>query len=110
MMKQEFEALALRGNAQIGQAMYESIEHFYMSGNEYHRCHGGIEETKEAFVKRVFGGKVNTPKTIAKKAADESNKENRWALRGNPSAGKKELDRHETLIRSHYETMLKHAM
>jgi hypothetical protein len=109
MMKKEFEALALRGNAEIGPMMYESIEHFYMSDSDYHARFGGRNETKQEFVRRVFGGKVNTPKTIARKIADESNRENRWCLRGN-KAGEARLDEYETLIREHYNTLLKYAM
>jgi hypothetical protein len=87
MMKAEFEALALRGNAEIGPLMYENIERFYTSENDYKAAHGigGIYENKRDFVRRVFGGKVNTPKTIAEKIARESMKENRWALRGTPT-------------------------
>jgi hypothetical protein len=109
-MKEEFEALALRGNAEIGGMMYESIEHFYMSEHAYHEQHGGRNETKQDFVKRVFGGKVNTPRTIAVKLADEANRENRFALYGNCHADKKELDYQETLIREHYDVMLKYKM
>ena len=101
MMKHEFEALALKGSAEIGAMMYDSIERFYMSDNNYHAQFGGRDESKQDFVKRVFGGKVNTPKSIARKIADEANKENRWFLRGNAHAGQKELDHHETLIREH---------
>jgi hypothetical protein len=110
MMKHEFEQLALRGNAEIGAMMYDSIERYYMSDNDYHAQFGGRNETKQDFVKRVFGSKVNTPKTIAQKIADESSRENRWCLRGNAAAGQKELDRHEMLIRERYNTMLKYAM
>jgi hypothetical protein len=110
MMKQEFENMALRGNAEIGGMMYESIERFYMSDNRYHEQFGGRDETKQDFVKRVFGGKVNTPKSIARKIADEANRENRWCLRGNSHADKKELDRHETLIREHYDALLRYNL
>lgn len=82
MMKSEFESLAIRGNAEIGAEMYKMIERFYISDNEYHAQNGGIYETKREFVKRVFGGKVNSPKTIAEKTAREAMKENRFALRG----------------------------
>ena len=109
MMKQEFESLALRNNATIGEDMYASIERFYISENEYHAKHGGVNETKQDFVKRVFGGKVNTPKTIAEKIAAESIKENRWALRFNPSATKSELDRMDAAIWNHYLTMYRHG-
>jgi hypothetical protein len=109
MMKKEFEALALRGNAEIGPMMYESIEYFYMSDSDYHAQFGGRNETKQAFIKRVFGGKINTPKTITRKIADESDRENRWCLRGS-KADKAQLDEYETRIREHYNTLLKYAM
>lgn len=107
MMKHEFEALALRNNAEIGVEMYASIERFYVSDNDYHRTHGGIYETKQEFVKRVFGGKVNTPRTIAQKIAAESIRENRWALQGNASATKERLDEMDAAITDHYMTMHK---
>lgn len=69
MTKSEFEQLAIRNNAgTITLPLYETIERFYMSESKYHQTHGGINETKQEFVKRVFGGKVNTPKTILKKS------------------------------------------
>lgn len=110
MTKCEFETLAMRGNAEIGYMMYESIERFYMSDNHYHAAHGGIDETKQDFVKRVFGGKVNTPKTIADKVAAEAIKENRWCLRGNPTATKDRLDNMDALIIEHYGVMFKYSM
>lgn len=105
MMKSEFENLALRNNAEIGAEMYAAIERFYVSDNEYHETHGGIYETKQEFVKRVFGGKVNTPKTIAEKIAMESIRENRYMLRENPTATKSRLDEMDKAIREHYMTM-----
>ena len=84
MMKPEFEALALRRSAEIPSSLYDLIERFYMSENDYHAAHGGLYETKQDFVRRVFGGKVNTPKTIAEKMAQEAIRENRWALRNSP--------------------------
>jgi hypothetical protein len=110
MLKQEFEEMALRNNENIGQMMYNSVEHFYTSDNEYHRTHGGADESKQAFIKRVFGGKVNTPKTIAEKIARESVAENRYALRGNETATKTVLDTHDRLIKEHYMGMLKYKM
>lgn len=110
MMKEEFEALALRGNAEIGPLMYDSIERYYMSDSDYHARFGGRDESKQDFVKRIFGGKVNTPKTIAEKIAAEAIRENRWCLQGNPSADKKRLDEMDTLIMDHYMVMLKYAM
>ena len=104
MLQQEFEKLAMRGNGEINGVLYNSIERFYMSDSEYHNQFGGQNETKQNFVKRVFGGKVNTLKTISKKIADESNKENRWCLQG---YDKKRLDEMEILIREHYEALSK---
>lgn len=108
MMKHEFEALALRNNETIGVEMYASIERFYLNDNDYHAAHGGVEESKTDFVKRVFGGKVNTPKTIAEKIAAESIKENRWCLRGNDTATKDRLDEMDALILDHYTSIYKH--
>ena len=109
MMKHEFESLALRGNAAIGVEMYAAIERFYTSENDYHRNHGGINETKRDFVKRVFGGKVNTPKMICEKIAAESCRENRYLLQGCPSANKSELDRMDAAIINHYRALLKYG-
>ena len=105
MTKAEFEGLALRGNATISGLLYDTIERFYMSENDYHRYHGGIYETKQEFVKRVFGGKVNTPKTVLRKITEESQRENRWCLRGNKSATKDRLDEMDALITEHYYWM-----
>jgi hypothetical protein len=110
MIKSEFEKLAMRDNATIGNMMYESIEQFYMCDNEYHKQHGGIDETKQNFIKRVFGGKYNTPRTITLKITNEAIKENRWCLRGNQSADKKRLDEMDNLIRNHYNGILKYNM
>ncbi|SFR97113.1 hypothetical protein [Anaeromicropila populeti] len=78
MMKVEFERMTLRGNEEISSTLYDTIERFYMSQNDYHRVHGGINETKEDFCKRVFGGKVNTAKTIAVKILKERISENEF--------------------------------
>lgn len=109
MMKAEFEALALRNNAEIGVEMYSAIDRFYISDNEYHEAHGGLYETKQQFVKRVFGGKVNTPRSIAEKIAAESIRENRWMLRDNSTATKARLDEMDAAIRQHYMTMYKYG-
>lgn len=105
MMQYEFEALALRGDAHIGPMMYDSIERFYMSDNNYHQQFGGRDENKRDFVKRVFGGKVNTPKSIARKIIAESIKENRWCLQGHD---KKRLDEMDVLITDHYDAIYRH--
>lgn len=110
MNKQEFESMAMRNDTKIGVMMYESIEHFYMSDNQYHKYNGGINETKQEFVKRVFGGKINTPKTITHKIATEAINENRYALTGNQSATKTRLDEMDNLILAHYNGLLKYNM
>jgi hypothetical protein len=97
-MKHEFESLAIRGTATISQMLYETIERYYMSTNYYHEAHGGADESKHHFVQRVFGGKVNTPKTILEKIIKEAQYENRWCLRDNASATKAELDRMDNMI------------
>jgi hypothetical protein len=109
MTKQEFEILTIRGEGHINNYLYDVIERYYMSENDYHKYNNpeGIEESKENFCKRVFGKKVNTPKTICEKLIKESIKENRWALRGNESATKDRLDHMDTLIREHYEVISK---
>ena len=86
MLKQEFEAMAIKNGGQISGLLYATIEHFYTSENDYHKANGGINESKQDFVKRVFGGKVNTPASILKKITAESIRENRYALQGNATA------------------------
>ena len=107
-MQSEFEALALRGGKSIGPMMYACIERYYTSDNEYKAAHGinGIYETKQDFARRVFGGKVNTPKTIAEKIALEACRENRFALRGCPSGSdEKILKQMDEKIIEHYMTI-----
>ena len=101
MTKQEFESMAIRGNEAISTMLYDMIERFYMCDNHYHEINGGIEETKQDFVKRVFNGKVNTPKTVLRKITNESIKENRYALQDNPSATKDRLDNMDVKITEH---------
>jgi hypothetical protein len=110
VQKQEFEKLAMRNDAKIGLAMYSEIELFYMSENEYHRFNGGIFETKQKFVNRVFNGKCNTPKTIAEKIANEAIKENRFALRGNQHATDNRLNEMDLLIKNHINGILKYNL
>lgn len=100
MMKSEFEALAIRGTDTISPVLYATIERMYNSDNDYHAAHGGIYETKTEFVKRVFGGKVNTAKTILKKITAEAIKENRYALLG-CSVTKERLAEMDTAITAH---------
>lgn len=103
MMKSEFEELAIRKNAgSISGLLYSMIERFYTSDNEYHTVNGGKYETKQQFVKRVFGGKVNTPRTILKKIIAEAQRENRYALRG-CNISKKRLDEMDRMIEKHCE-------
>lgn len=107
MMKYEFERLAMRNNQEIGPEMYRSIEHFYNSENDYHAAHGGIYEDKFDFVRRVFGGKVNTRKSIALKIAAESIRENRYALLGT-GVTEERLKEMDAMIMQHYMTMYKY--
>lgn len=100
-MKNEFEKYAMRGNATISVALYEEIEVFYMSDNEYHQRHGGTQESKQDFVKRVFGGKVNTPQAILKKITAEAIKENRYCLRMT-SIAESQLDAMEARLTEYY--------
>jgi hypothetical protein len=104
MLKSEFERLALRGNATIGVYIYRAIERYYMSDDDYHRLHGGPQEDKRNFVKRVFGGKVNTPRSITRKLTEESIRENRWFLRSHnlPESRLKEMDR---ALRHHFAVL-----
>jgi len=108
MLKQEFENMTLRGNESISGLLYDTIERYYMSDNEYHRYNNpnGINETKQEFCKRVFGGKVNTPNTILKKMINESIKENRYCI--GKYHDKKELDNMDCLITEHYTWRSKH--
>jgi hypothetical protein len=101
MMKQEFEALAIRGSETISPVLYDTIERMYNSENEYHAMHGGVDESKHDFVKRVFGGKVNTAKTILKKITEEVINENRYALRGCPSVTEERLAEMDAKIAEH---------
>lgn len=99
MTRHEFEALAVREGETISASLYENtIERYYMSDNHYHEAHGGTNESKQEYVKRVFGGKVNTAKTVCLKAIAEACRENRWCLRGNATATKAELDRMDRQI------------
>ena len=108
MMKSEFENLAIRNNATISLPLYEVIERLYTSDNNYHQEHGGINETKQEFVKRVFGGKVNTPKTILKKTIAEIIRENAWCLQG-CNVSKTRLDEMNTAIKEHYTYLARQA-
>lgn len=104
MLKSEFEHLALRKNVEISSMLYDSIEVFYMSDNQYHQKHGGIEESKQDFVKRVFGGKVNTPASIVRKITAEACKENRWCLVGG-TASEEELAAMDARLAEHYQAL-----
>lgn len=108
MMKSEFENLAIRSNAEISFPLYEVIERLYVSDNNYHKEHGGIYETKQEFVKRVFGGKVNTPQTILKKTIAEIIRENTWCLQG-CNVSKTRLDEMNTAIEEHYTWLASQA-
>lgn len=103
MTKQEFERLTIRNGGTISAPLYNTIERFYLSENEYHNANGGADESKQDFCKRVFGGKVNTPESIKRKTIEEAQRENRFALRGNAHATKQRLDEMDALIAQHIE-------
>ena len=103
MLKEEFEMLAIKGHGTISADLYDAIERFYMSENNYHATHGGLNEDKFQFVQRIFGGKVNTPAGVLRKIIAEAIKENRWFLEGKESPARmKEMDQ---AIRRHYRNM-----
>ena len=106
MLKSEFEQLALRKDAKIGVYLYHAIERYYMDDSEYHRLHGGVNEDKRSFVKRVFGGKVNTPRSIVQKLTKEAIAVNRWALQGT-RVTEERLKEMDAILRDHYETLAK---
>lgn len=106
MTRKEFETLAMKENKEIPQALYEAIEYFYMADNDYHAHHGGVDENKAAFVVRVFGGKINTLRSVFAKLVKECIRENRWALRGNPSCTASKLRGMDRAILSHYRWMV----
>lgn len=106
MLKSEFEQLAIRGEDKIGFYLYRAIERYYMDDSEYHRLHGGVNEDKRSFVKRVFGGKVNTTRSIVRKLIKEAIAANRWALQGT-RVTEKRLKEMDALLREHYETLAK---
>lgn len=103
MTKQEFDSLTMRNGSTINTRLYELIEQYYMSDNDYHYYNNPqhAEEDKQAFCKRVFVGKVNTAKTILAKIIAEQIRENNWCLRGNKTADKAMLDHHALLITEH---------
>ena len=100
MMKSEFEALAIRNGETISPVLYDTIERMYTSENDYHAAHGGIDESKTEFIKRVFGGKVNTAKSILKKITAEAIRENRYCLMGCNVDGKR-LSEMDEIITNH---------
>lgn len=102
MMKFEFEALAMRNGETISPVLYDTIERMYTSENDYHAAHGGTNESKTDFIRRVFGGKVNTAKSILKKITAEVIAENRYCLLG-CSVDNKRLSEMETAIKQHLE-------
>lgn len=107
MLKSEFEQLALRKpGAKIGFYLYCVIEQYYMDDSEYHRLHGGANEDKRSFVKRVFGGKVNTPRSIVRKLTKEAIAANRWDLQGT-RVTEERLKEMDAILHEHYETLAK---
>ncbi len=106
MLREEFESLAMANGESIPQVMYEQIEYFYMADNDYHAQHGGVDEDQASFVLRVFGGKVNTKRSVLAKLVKETIRENRWALRGNPSCTASKLRQMDRVILFHHRWMV----
>ena len=102
MLQEEFEQLAMRGHGTITARLYDAIESYYMSDSYYHQQFGGQNEDKFSFVKRVFGGKVNTPKSIMKKITAEAIRANRWCLR-NHNLTEQELMQMDERLTDHYQ-------
>ena len=86
----------------ITSRLYAAFESDYMSDSYYHQQFGGQNEDKFSFVKRVFGGKVNTPKSIMKKITAEAIRENRWCLR-NHNLTEQELKQMDERLTEHYQ-------
>ena len=84
MTLQELESLTMREGEHLSPMAHEAAERFYMSDNVYHQYNNphGVDETKQEFARRVFGGKVNTLRTFALKLVRESICENEYCLRG----------------------------
>ena len=106
MLKEEFEQLAMRGHGTITAMPYDAIESYYISDSYYHQQFGGQNENKFSFVKRVFGGKVNTPKSIMKKITAEAIRANRWCLR-NHNLTEQELKQMDERLTEHYQFLAK---
>ena len=84
MTLQELESLTMREGTHLSPMAHEAAERYYMSDNVYHEQSNahGIDETKQEFARRVFGGKVNTLRTFALKLVQESIRDNEYCLRG----------------------------
>ena len=105
MNREEFESLTMKKGNRIPQGLYDSVEYFYMSDNAYHAQHGGTCEDKVSFAHRVFGGKVNTLRSIINKLTEEAIRENRWALLGNQTCNESRLSEMDRAIANHYRCM-----
>lgn len=88
MTKREFELMALKEEEPIPQTLYEKIEAFYMADDAYHKEFGGYRESKQDFVRRVYGGKVNTREMILQKTIEEATRE--LTYYANPHKGERE--------------------
>jgi hypothetical protein len=101
MMKSELEELTMRSGEELPWMAFEAAERHYMSDNVYHERNNahGIDETKQEFARRVFGGKVNTLRTFALKLVQEAIRENEYCLRGcRVHEDKAEMNRMSRLI------------
>ncbi len=78
MTLNEFDKMTMLFHGQIPPELYAVIEHLYMADDDYHAAHGGVDESKVDFCQRVFGGQVNSPRSLVAKLVKEYRKIRRW--------------------------------
>ena len=98
MLKQEFEALAMKNGEAVAPVLFNAVNHFYMK----------TEENKQEFVARAFGND-NTADDILYKVSSLFCDEIRKALRGNPSATPK-LAEYDNMIFSHVRGCVRYGI
>jgi hypothetical protein len=94
MMQEEFKKLA-GVRESVSSHIYAEVEDYYMSG----------KEDKQTFVKRIFGGINNTPRSIVRKMAEEACRINREALKYNAAATAEKLDKMDRSILAYYSQL-----
>ena len=96
MLKQEFEALAMKNGEAVAPVLFNAVNYFYMK----------TEENKQEFVARAFGSK-NDAESILYKVSSLFCDENRKALQGNPSATVDKLAEYDHMIFTHCRQCVK---